>query len=490
MKAPAPARTVLMVSYAFPPEAYVGGRRTLKYCKYLGQFGWRPIVITINPRSDAFQDERLSEQLPDDVVVLRTRDWDAATLVDKVSRWMRRWKAGSGAPGLGLRAWRQSPEPGARSPEPEARSPDAISRAKSVVRRLLLESPDSHILWVPLAFLRGARVLLTDRVDVIYSSSPPHSSHLAAYVLAKCFRKPHVVDFRDPWVTRAGLFQRWQAHAKRAVVTNAARIVVVSPGEPDDLRAELPHLDAQRMAVLTNGYDPDDFRADAVARPDPRHFTITHAGTLYRETGQELFHALEQLIATDPRLRLALRVNLIGEIDSEHHEAVRRLEATGVVRCLGLQPHQATIAAIQASDVLLILQRGGTSAASHIPAKVFEYLFAAKPILAHRRAGGTRRAADGERTWGDGGPARRGRSGTHHPGALSRLPVGRPAGPARPRLHQPLRSAESHGAVRRPSRGDRTWCLTRISHRCGADVHGRRRAAEPRPRSSTIRRRP
>jgi glycosyltransferase involved in cell wall biosynthesis len=376
MKAPAPPRTVLMVSYAFPPEAYVGGRRTLKYCKYLGQFGWRPIVITIKPRSDAFQDARLTEQVPDDVTVLRTRDLDAAALVESVSQWIQRSRVA------------QPLQPGAHDAKPVATNPQAaaraswFSRAKRLIRHLLLESPDSHIWWVPLAILRGARVLLTQRVDVIYSSSPPHSSHLAAYVLAKCFRKPHVVDFRDPWVTETGVLQRWQAYAKRVVVTNAAKVVVVSPGEPDELRAELPHLDAGRMAVLTNGYDPDDFGTDSSAPRDPQHFTITHAGTLYRETGQELFHALEQAIAADPELRQVLRVNLIGEIDSEHHAIVRRLEATGVVRRLGLQPHQATIAAVQASDVLLILQRGGTTAGSHIPAKVFEYLYAAKPILA------------------------------------------------------------------------------------------------------------
>ncbi len=378
MKPPAPARTVLMVSYAFPPEAYVGGRRTLKYCKYLGQFGWRPIVITIKPRSDAFQDARLSEQLPEDVVVLRTRDWDTASIVDTVSRWLSRVKRSSAG---SQRHDARSPESGARTPEP-ARARSWFARAKQVVCRILLESPDSHVLWVPLAIARGARVLLTEHVDVIYSSSPPHSSHLAAYVLAKCFRKPHVVDFRDPWVTDSGMFQRWQKFAKRLVVTNAAKLVVVSPGEPDDLRAELPQLEAGRMAVLTNGYDPDDFAAGAGPAPDSRHFTITHAGTIYRETGREFFDALEQLVAGNAALRDVLRVNLIGEIDAEHRERVRRLEATGVVRSLGLLPHQTTIAAVQASDVLLILQRGGTSAASHIPAKVFEYLFAAKPILA------------------------------------------------------------------------------------------------------------
>ncbi len=272
---------------------------------------------------------------------------------------------------------------------------------------------------MPLASCAAREVLLTERVDVIYSSSPPHSSHLAAYVLAKCFRKPHVVDFRDPVGHRAGLFQRWQAYAKRAVVTNAARVVVVSPGEPDDLRAELPHLDAGRMAVLTNGYDPDDFAADAAAPADRSHFTITHAGTIYRETGKELFFALEQLDRNRSRnsgtyFASTWLARSTPSITRPCAVSRRRASCAASV----CSPTRRRSRPIQASDVLLILQRGGTSAASHIPAKVFEYLFAAKPILAIAAPGVARRAADGERTWRDRGPARRGRSRTHHPGAL------------------------------------------------------------------------
>jgi hypothetical protein len=81
-------------------------------------------------------------------------------------------------------------------------------------------------------------------------------------------------------------------------------------------------------------------------------------------------------------LRRVVRVNLIGEIHPDHLGVVRRLEAAGVVRVFGLRPHNATLACLQKSDVLLILQRGGTSPASHIPAKLFEYLFVGKPILA------------------------------------------------------------------------------------------------------------
>jgi glycosyltransferase involved in cell wall biosynthesis len=374
-------RTVLMVCYAFPPEAYVGGRRALKYCKYLGPLGWRPIVVTIKPRSDAFQDEKLSEQLPSDVVVLRTRDLDGVTIMETLSGWIRRLRPratpaaspadGPPAPGESGRA-EPSPEPAVPAP------PGLLSRAKAFVDRLLLESPDSHVFWVPLAFLRGARALLTQRIDVVFSTSPPHSSHFAGFLLATCFRKPHVVDFRDPWVTRG----RLEAFAKRLVVRNAAKIVVVTPGEPAELCAELPEIPRARVAVVTNGYDADDFVLDGAIVPDPSHFTITHAGTIYRETGQDFFEAVDELMTRRPELRQVLRVNLIGDINEGHFSVIRRLESAGVVRLFGVQPHQATLAHLRRSDALLILQRGGTSPASHIPAKLFEYLFTAKPILA------------------------------------------------------------------------------------------------------------
>jgi glycosyltransferase involved in cell wall biosynthesis len=374
-------RTVLMVCYAFPPEAYVGGRRALKYCKYLGPLGWRPIVVTIKPRSDAFQDEKLSEQLPSDVVVLRTRDVDGVTIMETLSGWMRRLRPRAAAAAVQAGS---APAPtergraGAAATPSDATPRGLLSRGKAFIDRLLLDSPDSHVFWVPLAFLRGARALLTRRIDVVYSTSPPHSSHFAGFLLAKCFRKPHVVDFRDPWVTRG----RLEAFAKRLVVTNAARIVVVTPGEPDELCAELPQVPRERVAVVTNGYDADDFVLDQAVVPDPSHFTITHAGTIYRETGQDFFAAVDALITRRPELRQVLRVNLIGDINEGHFSVIRRLESAGVVRLFGVQPHQATLAHLRRSDVLLILQRGGTSPASHIPAKLFEYLFTAKPILA------------------------------------------------------------------------------------------------------------
>jgi glycosyltransferase involved in cell wall biosynthesis len=364
---PSAPRSVLMIAYSFPPEAYVGGRRTLKYCKYLGQYGWRPIVITIKPRGHAWQDDELVSQIPSSVEVCRTMDVDAVEWLERIARWTAPFRRGSRAGGAAAEAGEQA------VPSTPIRL-GRLARLKGLIARALLDCPDPHILWVPIAFLRGVRVLLTRRVDVIYSSSPPHSSHLAAALLAFCFRKPHVIDLRDPWIGATAV--------KRRIMRRAARVIVVSPGEPGELAVSCPGLAPDRLDVITNGYDPDDFRRLDGGEPDAARITLTHAGTIYRETGREFFTALERLLTDRPGLRALLRVNLIGDIDPTHAACVRRLEATGVVSAPGCLGHRATLECLQRSDALIILARGGTSGRSHIPAKVFEYLYARKPILA------------------------------------------------------------------------------------------------------------
>jgi len=40
-------RKVLILSYYFPPLGMGGTQRIAKFCKYLPDFGWTPIVITV-----------------------------------------------------------------------------------------------------------------------------------------------------------------------------------------------------------------------------------------------------------------------------------------------------------------------------------------------------------------------------------------------------------------------------------------------------------
>ena len=77
---------ILIITYVFPPAAYVGVYRTLKYCKYLREQGWDPLVLTIRPAGITYRNEALSREIPSDVPVYRTFNIDPANWLEKRSR--------------------------------------------------------------------------------------------------------------------------------------------------------------------------------------------------------------------------------------------------------------------------------------------------------------------------------------------------------------------------------------------------------------------
>src|SRR5262245_20092728 len=71
--APRAARTVLLVAWYFPPIAGAGSFRTMRFARYLADFGWRPVVLSVDPqRSQERVDPELLLQVPDSTLVERT----------------------------------------------------------------------------------------------------------------------------------------------------------------------------------------------------------------------------------------------------------------------------------------------------------------------------------------------------------------------------------------------------------------------------------
>jgi len=374
-------KRILVITYAFPPVAYVGVHRTLKYCRYLSSHQWMPVVLTSRPSGPSFKDEKLCQQIPPDVEVCRTADFDPARLIERLSCLRRR---SASAP-------TSTPtQAGANDTSPSA-APSQLAKLKRCVEALLTQSPDSHVFWLPFALLRGIRILLGRKVDVIYSTSPPHSSHIAAFLLAKLCGKPYILDFRDPW--RVGGSRRrpgdkiqtllaLQSHVKQVIIRKAAKVICVSKGERDELRAEFPELQDDHFTYITNGYDPGDVTTESHSVERSSRLTLIHAGTIYPGIAGEFFGALQQLVAQDPEVAQLMEVQLVGETSEEYADTIGLLEAAGIVKDHGLQAHGTTLRMVQASDVLVILLGGTTFLPSHLPSKVFEYLHAGKPILA------------------------------------------------------------------------------------------------------------
>ena len=56
-------RRVLVIAYYFPPMGLSGVQRSLKFVKYLPQFGWQPTVLTVEPWGYLARDESLLADL-------------------------------------------------------------------------------------------------------------------------------------------------------------------------------------------------------------------------------------------------------------------------------------------------------------------------------------------------------------------------------------------------------------------------------------------
>lgn len=427
-----PNSKVLMITYVFPPAAWVGAHRTLKYCKYLGRCGWTAIVLAAKPIGVSFIDEILVRQVPPEVVVHRTFDVDPAKWESKLAERKLRRTTLKGAVQRGqaetrpaaelpsflarLKQWAKAvlKHTVARLWRPKSSVAAAPSRAwtagdqapnsalgmwkrlKRFLRALLTDSPDSHIFWVPVAFLKGVGILLKEKVDIIYCSSPPHSSHIVAFLLGKCFRKPYILDFRDPWYvsgsvrspsTKLPWALKLETLTKKVIVSNAAKVISVSRGERDELRKEFRGINEEHFTFITNGYDPTDFESVSVSKSPSDKLTLTHAGTIYHGIAGEFFEALHQLVRDHPGVQDSVQVQLLGELAYEYAETARALEATGILNTYGPQPHAEALKMVRESDILVILMGGAKYSPSHVPAKVFEYINAGKPILAIARDG-------------------------------------------------------------------------------------------------------
>ncbi|MCH7925275.1 MAG: hypothetical protein IIC51_07050, partial [Planctomycetes bacterium] len=166
---------VLVIASAFPPTGGPGVQRTLKFVKYLPQFGWSPVVWTLDRCSGLPTDETLLSDVPGGVVIHRREGGHRAmpTLMESIHRT-------AGKPGLFGAA---------------ARRFDRRLRT----RHAGASFPDECASWAEASVSPILRVIAELGIDVLYSTFSPASNHLLAMKVREATGLPWVADFRDLW---------------------------------------------------------------------------------------------------------------------------------------------------------------------------------------------------------------------------------------------------------------------------------------------------
>lgn len=355
-------RTVLILAYYFPPMGLGGVQRVLKFVKYLPRCGWRPLVVTVKDVHYYNRDETLLEDIPPEAEIYRTGSLDPLRL----SHLLRLQTAMNGRPG-------------------------ASARGRSLARWLLV--PDHQIGWAPFAVRRAARLIRSERVDAIFSTFPPASGHLAGLWLHAATGKPWVADFRDAWIggefeqTPTAFHRALQRRLHRMAVRRATRVVAVSEG----IAQTLSVVRGDRVPVVENGYDPDDFAgvSAGTARRVPTSkgapFTLTYCGTLNRARNPEpLFRTLRRLLDRRPGLASRIRVRLVGAAPGlDIPGMLRRYRIEDTVTLTDYRAHREAVAEMVRADALTVLISTGDAKARDVPTgKIYECLAAGRPVLA------------------------------------------------------------------------------------------------------------
>ena len=356
-------KRLLVITYYWPPTGGSGVQRWVKFCKYLPQYGWQPVVYTPeNPERLAY-DESLLKDVPECAEIIRTRISEPYAAYRRL---------------IGGKAGRSEVNPVSGGEK------TAVQRLSLWVRGNFFV-PDPRVSWVrpSVRYLKG--YLKEHPVDAVVTTGPPQSMHLIGLGLKKALGLKWIADFRDPWTEMfyykhlelGRRADRRHHELERQVLDGADTVIAVTPYVRDDFaaRTQTP------VALITNGFDEDDFAGVRPAVHEGK-FTIVHTG-LFAADGNplNLWDVLAEKCVNDPEFASKLQIRLAGKTDSEVTEAIRARGLGGNLVDLGYLPHDEVVAEQMGADILILPLRREPEYAKVLPGKIFEYLAAGRPVL-------------------------------------------------------------------------------------------------------------
>jgi glycosyltransferase involved in cell wall biosynthesis len=339
---------VLLVTLYWPPAGGVGVQRPLKFATHLPALGIETHVLAPDDPKWIHRDEEL--QPPTQAWVHRARY-------------------------VGPRG---------RLPAEELHGKGQLERvartALLTYRRVLV--PDENVTWSATAIPTAIRIVRSEEIDVVVTTSPPNSIHLVGAAVQRATNVRWVADLRDSLARNADrrvesvavrMKERVQESVARLVARNADATVAVTDFIADEVRALEPR---GSVTVIPNGADFDELAGLVYTRSD--RFRITHTGAFFGKRSPRAF--LEAFARADLPDAVARFVGDFRAADREWAESLGlgdRLELHPYV------PRRRALALQRDSDALLLLLPDVPGRGSAVPSgKVYEYLAAERPILA------------------------------------------------------------------------------------------------------------
>ena len=268
-------KTVVMVTYTFPPEGHAGVYRPLRFVRHLSHVGWDAKIISALIHQYERYDPDLLSEVPNETEVTRIAVHDP-------------WQA--------IQSWRfrnmQETLSGASVETIQKIHGAQHGSLRAKIRELIRKAeawcyhPDMAMFWIRPAVEATVGLCARVRPSVIWATAGPVSSFWVAEQASHRIGIPYVLDFRDAWTLTGNEFEdRRPSWARRADRRNMYRILqgaqavvfLYDTMAESYWRAYKGALESSRIHILPNGYEG---AIDKYVESHKEKCTFFYGGTL------------------------------------------------------------------------------------------------------------------------------------------------------------------------------------------------------------------
>lgn len=358
-------KTVLVITYYWPPSGGGGVQRWVKFTKYMAQFNVKPIVLTVNPdyASYAVIDESLCHEVSEDIQVFATKSFEPFNLYKKVT------------------AQKEIPFGGFANED----NPGFLQKFSRFIRGNFF-IPDARVGWNKYAYRKAVELIRKYQITTVITSSPPHSTQLLGLKLKKNLNIHWIADLRDPWTDiyyydkmfHTKLAREIDKKKENKVLQSADSLIVVSDAIKHLFASKLAIREKAKIVVIPNGFDADDF----LPRPYKRQtmFVIAYTGTLADNYHIEGFLNVVNKLKSI-RGSVEVSIHFVGRVSEKYRQMISSSRLNANTIFVGHVDHQTSISYLQQADALFLAIPDVPENAGILTGKLFEYLASQKPVL-------------------------------------------------------------------------------------------------------------
>ncbi|HNP48758.1 MAG TPA: glycosyltransferase [Bacteroidia bacterium] len=357
-------KKILYITYYWPPSGGAGVQRSLKFIKYLPEFGIEPIVLTVNAEKASYPllDPTLEKEVSSNLQVIRTYSFEALQVMSMMGK------------------KQQIPYGGFANPGKEKFSQKVL---RFIRGNFFI--PDARKGWVDYAVKAAQSIIAEQGIDTIVISSPPHSSQLIGLKLKKKLPSLRwIADLRDPWtdiyyykdMLHTFPAKRKDARYEREVLEQCSAAVVVSDEIKLLFEKKSAKISKENIHVIPNGYDESDFQT--LQKLSRETFLITYVGTIADSYNPQVFFSVFHDLLKDYPF---MRIRFVGSVSGQVMQCIEQYGLKENVELIGHVSHEVAIQHMQNSAVLLLVIPEVKNDKGILTGKLFEYLGSKRPVL-------------------------------------------------------------------------------------------------------------